>query len=73
MKFRYYIPTEDGEVFGTNDEKIARQASDSEIVLDAQAGILFNFLGDGDDEAVTEWIPPEDGLDDEDEDEDEVI
>ncbi len=71
MKFRYYIPTEDGEVFGTNDEKVARRASDSEIVLDAQAGVLFNFLGDGEDEQVTEWIEPEDGLDeDEEEDED---
>ena len=66
----YYIVAEDGEVFRTSDRTEALNASEDgiSIVIDPVNNAV---IIDREATKITEWEPPEDESDDEDEDGDE--
>lgn len=58
MKFRYYVIYEDGDVTGTNDEVVAKEATEWAMVIDAQEGKMLPWA-DGDTRSEEELNIPE--------------
>jgi hypothetical protein len=56
--FRYIVITEDYEVYGTNSDEYAKTLSATNLVIDTQTGVEYNFDGLGADKPVEE-VPAE--------------